>query len=102
MTVAAKGVKGEAYNVCNDAETRSICEIAELVAEEVAGGRIKIVRDIQEEDSFGYALDNTMRLCSEKIRGLGWTAKVSMPKVLLPYPAEIQNGKIGQSVVNYG
>ena len=78
LTVAAKGEKGEAYNVCNDAETRSIYEIAELVAEEVAGGTIKVVKDIPEGTNFGYAPDNTMRLCSEKIRRLGWGAKVGM------------------------
>lgn len=78
LTVAAKGEKGEAYNVCNDAETRSIYEIAELVAEEVAGGTIKVVKDIPEGANFGYAPDNTMMLCSEKIRKLGWEPKVRM------------------------
>ena len=78
LTVAAKGEKGEAYNICNDAETRSIYEIAKLVAEEVAGGIIKVVKDIPEGTNFGYAPDNTMRLCSEKIRRLGWGAKVGM------------------------
>ena len=78
LTVAARGEKGKAYNVCNDAETRSIYEIAQLVAEKVAGGTIKVVKDIPEDANFGYAPDNTMRLCSENIKKLGWTAKVSM------------------------
>lgn len=78
LTVAVKGEKGEAYNVCNDAETRPIYEIAQLVAEEVAGGTIKVVKDIPEGVNFGYAPDNTMRLCSEKIRRLGWEPKVGM------------------------
>ena len=78
LTVAAKGEKGEAYNVCNDAETRSIYEIAELVAEEVARGTIRVVKNIPEGANFGYAPDNTMRLCSEKIRRLGWEPKVRM------------------------
>ena len=78
LTVAVKGEKGEAYNVCNDAETRSIYEIAKLVAEEVAGGTIKVVKDIPQGANFGYAPDNTMRLCSERIRRLGWEPKVRM------------------------
>ena len=78
LTVAAKGEKGEAYNVCNDAETRSIYEIAELVAEEVARGTIRVVKDIPKGANFGYAPDNTMKLCSEKIRRLGWKPKVRM------------------------
>lgn len=92
LTVAAKGEKGEAYNVCNDVETRSIYEIAELVAEEVAGGTIKVVKDIPEGANFGYAPDNTMMLCSEKIRKLGWEPKVRMAdgyKRLICYIREI-------------
>lgn len=92
LTVAVKGEKGEAYNVCNDAETRSIYEIAQLVAEEVAGGTIKVVKDIPEGVNFGYAPDNTMRLCSEKIMRLGWKSKVRMAdgyRRLIGYISEI-------------
>lgn len=78
LIVAIRGEKGEAYNVCNDAETRSIYEIAKLVADEVANGKIEVVRDIPEGTDFGYAPDNTMRLCSDKIRKLGWEPKVGM------------------------
>ena len=78
LTVAAKGEKGEAYNVCNDVETRSIYEIAGLVAEVVAGGRIGVIIDVPEGTNLGYAPDNTMRLCSDKLKGLGWIPMVSM------------------------
>ena len=78
LTVAVKGEKGEAYNVCNDAETRSIFQIAKLVAEEVAEGRISVVKDIPENVNLGYAPDNTMQLSSEKLKRLGWLPKVGM------------------------
>lgn len=78
LTVAIKGDKGGAYNVCHDKETRSIYEIAKLVSEKVAKGKISVIRDISEKTNFGYAPDNTMRLCSDKLVGLGWTPKINM------------------------
>lgn len=78
LTVAARGERGEAYNICNDAETRSIYQIARLVANEVAEGRIEVVKDILEGMNLGYAPDNTMQLCSGKLRELGWVPKVAM------------------------
>ena len=78
LTIAAKGEKGEAYNVCNDRETRTIYEIAALVAEKVANGAIKVVKDIPDHANLGYAPDNTMRLCSDKLLKLGWIPKVGM------------------------
>ena len=78
LTAAVKGSRGEAYNVCNDNETRSIFEIATLVANEVAGGTIQVVKDIPKTGNLGYAPDNTMRLSSEKLKALGWQPSVSM------------------------
>ncbi|MGX8703769.1 MAG: NAD-dependent epimerase/dehydratase family protein, partial [bacterium] len=40
LLLLSGGKKGEAYNICNDSETRSVYEIARLVAEQVAGGAI--------------------------------------------------------------
>lgn len=78
LTAAVRGVCGEAYNVCNDTETRSIYDIAKLVSENVAGGGIRVVKDVPANANFGYAPDNTMRLCSNKLKSLGWKPKVSM------------------------
>ncbi len=78
LTIARNGKAGEAYNICNDGETRSIYEIARLVAEEAAGGKIRVVKDIPSGVNFGYAPDTTIRLCSEKLKRLGWEPRVSM------------------------
>lgn len=78
LTVAAQGQGGEAYNICNDTETLSIYEIAKLISEEVAGGAIQVVTNIPKNVNFGYAPDNTMRLCSNKLRKLGWEPQVSI------------------------
>ena len=78
MTVTSKCEKGEAYNVCNDTETRSIYQIATLIADEVAEGMISVIKEIPKTENLGYAPDNTMRLSSDKLRRLGWKPKVSM------------------------
>lgn len=78
LTVAVKGEKGEAYNVCNDGESRSIFDIANLVAGSVAEGKISVIKDIPDTNEYGFAPDNTMRLCSDKLLSLGWSPKVNM------------------------
>ena len=74
LTVLDKGKKGQAYNVCNDQETRSVREIAELVCHEVAEDTIKV--RIEKKENMGYAPDNTMRLNADRLRSLGWNAEV--------------------------
>lgn len=76
LTVLEKGEIGQAYNVCNDGETRSVREIAELVCHEVAGDKISV--QIEKKDDMGYAPDVAMYLDSGKLRELGWQAEVGM------------------------
>ena len=78
FTILLNGANGEAYNVCNDRETRTIREIAELVANEIAGGAIDVKYDIPADNAFGYAPDVVLRLNSEKLRGLGWNAEIGL------------------------
>lgn len=48
-------------------------EMAELVAEKHAKGRIKVVCDIPEHNVYGYAPDTGLRLSGRKLMELGWT-----------------------------
>ena len=74
-----KGECGEAYNICNSNETRSIKDIANLVAKEVARGKIDVVFDIPDNaNQYGYAHDVKFILNSEKIQSLGWKPKINM------------------------
>lgn len=72
MTVLEKGISGEAYNVVNETNTMTIRQMAELVAEKIAGGKIKVVFDIPEDNQYGYAADTALRLSGEKLMSLGW------------------------------
>lgn len=67
-----KGCPGEAYNVANEETYCSIREMAELVADRCAEGRISV--RIQEADSskYGYAPTLHMNLDTSKFRDLGW------------------------------
>lgn len=94
LTVLEKGEKGQAYNICNDAETRSVREIAELICHEVAQDRIQV--RIEKKDNMGYAPDTAMYLDSEKLRKLGWSAEVKMTeayKRLVEYLKENHGGR---------
>lgn len=72
------GADSEAYNVVNEKNTMRIREMAELVAESIAGGGIKVSYDIPEGNRFGYAPDTGLRLSGEKLKRLGWEAKCSL------------------------
>lgn len=76
LIILIKGVRGEAYNVCNDSDSRSVRDIAELVASDVAEGKIKVVTNIK--NNMGYAPEVRMFLNSDKLKSLGWNASVDL------------------------
>lgn len=89
LTILVKGKSGEAYNICNDKETRSVKEIAELVCNEVANGKIKV--QIEKKDNMGYAPDVAMYLSSEKLIALGWRANVNLVEAYQRLVAYLRN-----------
>lgn len=78
FTILLKGKNGEAYNVSNPASHTTIADMAKMVAEKIAGGKIKVVFDIPEENLFGYAADTKMKLNSDKLQSLGWKPEVGL------------------------
>lgn len=72
LTILNCGENGQAYNVANEENTMTIRQMAELVSEKVAGGKIKVRFDIPNENIYGYAADTGLRLSGKKLRGLGW------------------------------
>ena len=74
-----KGEPGEAYTAANPDSRCTIREMAELVADTVADGRIRVVTDLSEDPAkFGYADTLTVMLDISKIRRLGWAPTVSL------------------------
>lgn len=72
LCILQKGVAGEAYNVVNEANTMTIRQMAELVAQKIAHGNIQVTFDIPEKNQYGYAAETGLRLSGEKLRKLGW------------------------------
>ena len=72
------GESCEAYNICNAKETRSIYEIACLVADEVANGEISVKFDIPTVNNYGYAPTVKYFLNTDKLENLGWQAEIGM------------------------
>lgn len=83
LTILVKGCDGEAYNVVNEENTMRICEMAKLVVEKIAKGKIKIIYDIPHNNTYGYARDTGLRLSSEKLRGLGWRPTKNLEEMFL-------------------
>ena len=79
LLLLVKGESGEAYNIANEQSHTTIRNMAELVAEQIAGGAIKVVLDIpQDASSLGYAPPVKMWLDASKMRALGWEPTVGL------------------------
>ena len=70
--ILKEGKNGEAYNIVNEANTMRIRDMAQLVAERIAHGRIQVRYDIREKNIYGYAAETGLRLSSTKLKALGW------------------------------
>lgn len=90
FTILQKGVNGETYNVVNEANTMRIRDMAQLVAEQVAHGEIKVRIEKEDAKKTGYAPDTGLRLSGEKLRTLGW----SPTKSLVEMYCDVINGLI--------
>ena len=75
ITVLLKGNVGEAYNVANDETYISVRKMAEFVQKNF-NPEHKVV--IQKRDDMGYAPVTKLRLCTQKLRDLGWSPKYGL------------------------
>ncbi len=76
-----EGKKGEAYTVVNEETTRTIKEVAQMVAENFSDGCSKVIFDIPENNRYGYAPATKMKLSSKKLRELGWKPEFSLKEM---------------------
>lgn len=72
LTILKDGISGEAYNAANEETYCSIYEMASLVAEKCANGRINVIIEELDGEKFGYAPVLLMNLDASKLRALGW------------------------------
>lgn len=77
LTVMLKGGRGGVYTAANPATFATIRETAEMVAREIAGGRIVVRYDIQDAPA-EYAPNLNLNLNVDKLRSLGWRPSVGL------------------------
>ena len=75
----------------------TILQMAELVAEKIANGKICVRYDIPEKNIYGYAPNTGLRLSAEKMRRLGWKPQQSLEKMFYDAIEYIRDKHIGQN-----
>lgn len=76
LTILLKGEAGEAYNIANPDASMTVCEMANIVADEVCGGGIKVTVNVPKDITRrGYAPDVNYVLNVDKMNKLGWFPK---------------------------
>jgi len=78
FTLLKKGISGECYTVANETSSMRIKDMAELVANCVADGKMRVVVDIPADKQFGYAPDVKLKLDASKLRSLGWKPQINL------------------------
>ncbi len=78
LTILLLGKNGEAYNVSNPANHTTILDMANMVANKIAKGKIKVTFDIPSDNIYGYANETKMKLNSNKLMLLGWKPEISL------------------------
>ena len=56
----------------------TIADMAKMVCEKFGGGKINVVFDMQESNTFGYAADTKMKLNSDKLQKLGCIPEIGL------------------------
>ena len=77
LTVLLKGESGQVYNAANPAAYCSIREMAQMVADEIAGGDIQV--EVRLADASKYPATHRLNLCADKLMALGWKPTVDLP-----------------------
>jgi nucleoside-diphosphate-sugar epimerase len=91
LTILLKGNAGEVYTVANPSTTIRIRDMAQMVCDTLADGKIKVIFDIPEDAlTYGYAPDVAMHLNSDKLQSLGWKPVYDLPQMYERLAASFQ------------
>ena len=99
LLLLTEGEPGAAYNAANEESHMRIRDMAALVADRVAEGRVRVVYDIPDDPaSTGYAPDVKLFLSSARLRSLGWTPRVGLEEAyrrMIAYMRETEAASSG-------
>ena len=92
-----KAEPGQAYTVANPDTYCSIKGMAQMIADDIAGGEIRVVFDIEKDiEKLGYAGTLFMDLNAEYMESLGWKPKTSLKEM---YIRMINSHQMGYAVM---
>ena len=74
LTVLLSGKAGEAYNAANRETYCSIVEMAQMVADKLAGGKIEVHVPTDGKHEQKFSPPHNLNLSTEKVQKLGWRA----------------------------
>lgn len=79
LLLLVRGEAGQAYTVSNPESNITIAGMAQMVADRIADGKIKLIFDIPESAmTYGYAPDVNLRLNADKLMALGWKPEIGL------------------------
>lgn len=87
-----RGKSGEAYNISNPETHTTIREMARMVCQDIAKGKIDVVYDIPPSNQFGYAADTKLKLDSGKMQQLGWKPEVGLREAYIRLIGRMRGG----------
>lgn len=85
---------GEVFNVANAATYCSIYDMALMVAEEIAGGKIQVRIGESADHNSGYAPTLCMNLDTAKIENLGWKARYGLKQMFLDAISSMEQDRL--------
>lgn len=94
LLILLKGNNGEAYNVSNEETHTTIIDMAHMVSERIAGGKITVRLELSEEKARIYAADTKMKLSSGKLRRLGWKPEVGLEEAYRRFIESMKDGSL--------
>ena len=78
LTVLKNGKKGECYTAANPETFVTIKETAQMIAEKIANGKIKVLFDIENPAEYAPNLNLNLNLNVEKLSSIGWKPSVGL------------------------
>ncbi len=94
LILLVRGENGQAYNISNPDTHTTIVDMAYMVCKKIANDEIKVIFDIPETNTFGYAAPTKMKLNSDKMQQLGWKPEVCLKDAFIRLIGSILNNNL--------
>jgi UDP-glucuronate decarboxylase len=78
LIVLKNGLKGETYTAANPETFVTIKETAQMIADKIAGGKIKVLLDIENPAEYAPNLNLNLNLNVEKLSSIGWKPSIGL------------------------